>query len=244
MMNIDVSNYKRIVLLTGAGVSVASGLQTYRGKGGVWEENNVEHYGHIDNFHSDPLKVWQLFGSLRQEVNNAKPNPGHYALAELEKKLQPDQELFLITQNVDGFHQKAGSSHVIELHGNIEKTRCSNDKCRLEPFVDTDPHLEHVPLCSLCNSTLRPDIVFFGEQMPVDESRLSKRAFWGCDLFISIGTSGVVSPASDFVRSADFEGARTIFMNLEPMKIHNPKFQEVYLGKAEELLPELLRVDQ
>ena len=241
-MLIDISGYKKIVILTGAGVSAASGLQTYRGKGGVWDEYNVEEYGHIDRLHSGPLKVWQLFGALREEVRGAEPNPAHFALAELEKSLLPDQELFLITQNVDGLHRKAGSEKVIELHGRIDRTRCSNEACELEPYVDTDAHLEKVPLCPKCESPLRPDIVLFGEVIPTEEGFQSKRALRGCDLYLSIGTSGLVSPASNFVRSAEFEGARTIYINLEPMEPHNPKFKEMCLGKAEEILPKLFGI--
>lgn len=242
-MIIDISSYKKIVILTGAGISVASGLHTYRGKGGVWDKYNVDEYGHIDTLRSDPQKIWKLFGALRQEVMRAKPNPAHFALAELERRLAPSQEFFLITQNVDGLHRKAVSQNVVELHGRIDRTRCSNEACELEPYLDAEAHLDRVPVCPICASPLRPDIIMFGEALAVSEGFQAKRALRECDLFLSIGTSGLVSPASNFVRSAEYEGARTIYINAEPMEPHNPKFKELCIGKAEEVLPTLFGVE-
>ena len=241
-MGIEISRYKNIVILTGAGISVASGLRTYRGAGGVWDEHNVEEYGHIDRLKDAPSKLWELFGPLRLSVSNAEPNRAHYALAQIENKLRTDQNFLLITQNVDGLHQKSGSKNVVELHGNISKTFCSNDQCDLTPFDDNEVYAEAHPVCSKCGSPLRPSIVLFGEAIPPKESWLAKRALRDCDLFIAIGTSGTVSPASNFVRSAEYAGARTIYINVEAMEPPNPAFQETYLGKAEELLPDLFQV--
>jgi len=138
-MKIDISQYQHIVILTGAGVSTASGIRTYRGAGGVWDEY-VEEYGHVDRLSDHPERIWQLLGPLRSQLLTAQPNNAHTILAELEKKLRPSQQFLLITQNVDGLHQRGGSMNVIELHGTLSETRCSNQQCDLIPFTDTDPH--------------------------------------------------------------------------------------------------------
>jgi len=238
-MKIDISLYKKIVILTGAGVSAASGIRTYRGKDGVWNEYDVEEYGHVDRLTDKPEKIWQLFGPLRTQLLTAQPNNTHKLLAKIEKLLLPLQQFTLITQNVDGLHQRSGSTNVIELHGTIEQTCCSNQNCDLSPFADTNPHTDVVPHCPKCNAVLRPNIVLFGEQIPPQQSWHSKRALRDCDLFISIGTSGTVAPASNFVRAARYEGARTVYVNLEPMPNPNPEFEETYYGEAEVLLPDL-----
>jgi NAD-dependent deacetylase len=242
-MSPDFSQYKNIVVLTGAGISVASGLRAFRGPDGLWEEHQVAEYGHIETLQQQPLRTWQLFGAMRAPVAAAQPNPAHQALAQFEARLKPEQQFLLITQNVDGLHQKAGSKNVAELHGNIGATCCSNASCTLEPFADPEPHQHTLPHCPLCGSVLRPNIVLFGEALPAHESWLAKRALRDCDLFVAIGTSGTVSPAANFVRSAEYVGARTIYINLEPMVPRNPAFKEEYLGRAEEILPGVLDVD-
>ena len=174
---------------------------------------------------------------MRRQLETAQPNAAHLKLAEFEAQLSPNQQFAFITQNIDGLHQQAGSRNVNEIHGSVRRTRCSNPACSLQPYLDSDPHDEVLPLCQCCGSVLRPDTVLFGEQLPVHAEWLAKRALRDCDLFIAIGTSGTVSPASDFVRSADYAGARTILLNLEPMEPKNPYFKEEYLGYAEEIVP-------
>lgn len=241
-MNIDFSRYQNIVILTGAGISVASGLRPFRGPDGLWEEHQVAEFGHIETLQRQPLRTWQLFGAMRAPVAAAQPNPAHLALAQLEARLRPGQQFLLITQNVDGLHQKAGSKQVTELHGNIGHTCCTSPDCKLAPYADLAAHVNKVPHCPLCGSVLRPNIVLFGEALPALASWQAKRALRDCDLFIAIGTSGTVSPAANFVRSAEYVGARTIYINLEAMTPDNPAFKETYLGKAEELLPALLDI--
>jgi NAD-dependent deacetylase len=187
-----------------------------------------------------PLDVWRLFGGLRAQARAAKPNAAHLALAAAEQRLAPDATLCLVTQNVDGLHQRAGSRNVVELHGSAFRTRCSADACELEPFEDTDAHADAVPKCPRCGANLRPDIVLFEEMIPVDPERKVKQALRDCDLFVALGTSGTVSPASNFVRSAELCRARTVLINLEPMKPRHPAYDEEYLGRAEEIAPILL----
>lgn len=242
-MRIDISRYYSIVALTGAGISAGSGLRTYRGPGGVWEERNVEEYGNIRTLVEHPERTWELFGSMRTPLREAEPNAAHVTLARMEASLSPDRQFLLITQNIDGLHQRAGSRNVAELHGNVGRTRCSSPACKLEPYVDEDPHAMEVPRCPRYKSVLRPDIVLFGEPVAPMAAWQAKRALRDCDLFLAIGTSGTVSPASNFVRSAEYAGARTVYINLEPMMPPNPAFREEYLGRAETVVPKLLGTD-
>jgi NAD-dependent deacetylase len=239
-MLLDRSQYSRIVVLTGAGISAGSGLRTYRGPDGVWEEYELEKYGHANSLIEYPAQTWQLFGGMREPVLRARPNAAHHALAQWESELSLGQEFLLVTQNVDALHQQAGSKNVLELHGNIMYTRCTDSACTLEPYRDEESHAEGVPKCPNCGAALRPDVVLFGEEIPALASWTVKRALRDCDLFIAIGTSGLVTPAANYVRGAQYVGARTILVNLEPMAEKNPAFQEEYLGPAEEVLPWLL----
>jgi NAD-dependent deacetylase len=239
-MHLERARYSRVVVLTGAGISAASGLRTYRGPDGVWEEHEVEKYAHADALVERPEETWRLFGSMRDPVLRAKPNAGHLALAEWEASLSLGQRIVVVTQNVDSLYQRAGSMNVVELHGNIMTTRCTNSACSLEPFCDEKSHAEEVPRCPKCGSVLRPDVVLFGEEIPAHAAWSVKRALRDCDLFIAVGTSGLVTPAANFVRSAEYAGARTILVNLEPMVPRNPAFHEQYFGPAEVILPALL----
>lgn len=240
---LQLSRYGRVVILTGAGISAGSGLRTYRGPDGVWEEHDVERLGHVTALRERPADTWRLFGGMRAAVLAARPNAAHRALAQLESRLGRDQELLVVTQNVDALHQAAGSRHVCEIHGNLMHTKCSNPSCALPRFRDEDAHADQVPLCRLCGSPLRPDVVMFGEELPLEATWRVKRALRDCDLFIAVGTSGLVEPAASYVRNAAFAGARTLLVNLEPLSRPNPAFQEQHLGKAEEILPRLLDVD-
>ena len=236
MNAIDLSSYRHIVVLTGAGISVASGLRAYRGPGGVWTEGGDERLATAEGFGENPSASWDLFGPLRMAARDASPNDGHLALARAETRAQ---NLTVITQNVDGLHSRAGSSNVIEIHGRVNTTRCSRDECSLSPFDDDSYEEGVLPLCEVCGAPLRPDIVFFNEAIPADREWAVKRALREVDLFVAVGTSGTVSPASNYVRSAAYVGARTVYANLEAMEPVNPYFQETYLGPADELLPEL-----
>jgi NAD-dependent deacetylase len=171
---IDFSRYRSIVVLTGAGISVASGIRPFRGQGGLWNEINSLEYADHSVLQTNPAAVWQLDGALRRQLETAQPNAAHIKLAELEAKLSPDQQFALITQNIDGLHQRAGSRNLHEINGSVHRTRCSNQACSLKPYPDSDPHDEVLPLCSLCGSVLRPDTVLFGEQLPAKEEWLTK----------------------------------------------------------------------
>lgn len=235
---IDLTAYKQIVVLTGAGVSAGSGLPTYRGKGGLWTTSNVEQYATAAAIAADPARVWEFFAPIRVQIDQAQPNAAHRALADAETRLGSGQQLVVITQNVDGLHLLAGSRHVVELHGALRRTRCT--KCDFVQALDLAASPLACPACPLCTSALRPDVILFDEAISVDAEWASKKALRSCDLFLAVGTSGTVSPASNFVRSAEYAGARTVYVNLEPMSPSNPAFQETHLGPAEVVLPQLL----
>jgi NAD-dependent deacetylase len=238
MKPIEIDRYRRIVILTGAGISVASGIRPFRGPSGLWETTSGIATD-VSTLERDPHAIWRTFGPLRTQLQTATPNAAHSKLAELEQRLRPGQEFLLLTQNIDGLHQRAGSRNVVELHGSVHRTRCSASVCDLPPYTEIDANENQLPICPRCGAGLRLDLVLFGEDLPIDAVWKAKDALNNCDLFIAIGTSGTVAPASNFVRSADYAGARTILINLEPMEPRNPYYQEEYLGRAEEVLPKL-----
>ncbi|HWZ92443.1 MAG TPA: NAD-dependent deacylase [Polyangiaceae bacterium] len=235
---IDIAKYQRIVVLTGAGVSVASGLPTYRGAGGLWKTVDVEQHATAAAIEADPARVWEFFSKVRSVLATAKPNAAHISIARAASQLRKDQQLTVLTQNVDGLHGIAGAQRVVELHGTLRRSRCT--KCAYGRAEDLAATPAKCPMCPDCGAHMRPDVVLFDEPLSVDSEWESKKTIRGCDLFFAVGTSGTVSPASNFVRAAEYAGARTVYVNLEPMRPANPAFQESYLGRAEELLPALL----
>ncbi|PQV64610.1 NAD-dependent deacetylase [Abditibacterium utsteinense] len=237
MKPLETQNYRNIVVLTGAGVSAASGLSTFRGPDGKWQH---ELLAVSDGRRIPELlpEMWLRYGKARAGLLNVEPNIAHFALADWQKKWGDSRQITLVTQNVDGLHQKAGSPDVIEIHGSLLETRCINSACTSKPFLDLDVP-ESVPICAVCGSFLRPNITLFHEALPLEAITRVKLALRDCDLFLSIGTSGVVAPASDFVRAAAYAGARTIYLNLTPLDAASP-FQENIVGRAEEILPDYL----
>jgi NAD-dependent deacetylase len=242
---IDPGEYRKIVVLTGAGISVASGIRPFRGPGGLWNDEKIVKYSDYYTFLAEPLETWKFWWSARSSCLAAEPNAAHIALARLEAGLRKDQEFCLITQNIDGLHARAGSRKVVEYHGNVLVTRCSNPSCSLEPFADEAVGGDATPLCPLCGSRLRPDIVMFSEAIPEGCALAAEEAIRGCELFIAVGTSGTVYPAAGFVHRAAYEGARTVYVNLESLSGREigSGFGEECLGRAEEVLPALLGMD-
>lgn len=226
--------FHRVVVLTGAGVSVASGLPTYRGAAGLWTKDPAL----ADSLRAgaSPEVIWRALAPLRAKVAEARPNAAHVALASFEKTIIEAGGAFtLITQNVDGLHRAAGSRNVIEFHGALRRTRCT--ACPLPPF-DDDTTSERPPPCPQCGAPLRPAVVLFDEMIGADEEVAAKRALRDCDLFLAVGTSGTVWPASSFVRSAEYEGAHTVLVNAEA--VEGAPYAEIIVGAAEEVLPPLL----
>lgn len=248
MQPLQTRNYYHIVVLTGAGVSQASGIPTFRGPQGQISEAYMR-VTDGRNLKTLLPETWATHGAARGRLIKVVPNPAHVTLAQWEDKWREGREMTVVTQNVDGLHQLAGSRNVIEIHGSLRRSRCTDDNCASKPFVDSwvpsnefvaNPTWDGVPRCRICDAYLRPDITLFNEALPLDELHRVKRALRDCDLFLAIGTSGVVAPASEFVRGAAYNQARTIMINLTPMETRNPYFKEEYLGRAEEVLPQLL----
>lgn len=236
-----MEKYKNIVVLTGAGISAASGLPTFRGPGGIWSDPLCERMSTAAIFESDASSAWQFWGKIKGQIDQAQPNDGHIALASWAKRLSGETTFTIITQNVDRLHQRAGSANVVELHGTLYRSRCVDPACSLSAFDDSALHLEAVPLCPQCGKVLRPDLTLFNEALPLEAEWLSKKALRCCDLFIAIGTSGSVSPASNFVNAAKYVGAHTILINLESMSNPNPAFDREVLGPAELVLPNIVQ---
>ncbi len=235
MATIDWARYHSIVVLTGAGISVASGLRPYRGPGGLWSEIDVDRVVTAAALARDPRQVWAFFAEARRQVLAASPNPAHVALARLERRLAPGQAMVVVTQNIDGLHQRAGSREVVELHGSARRWRCTRCEARGEGEAP-----EACPACPTCGAWMRPDVVLFDEYVAAEAEWRTKRALRDCDLFVAVGTSGTVTPAANFVRSARYAGARTVLVNLEAMAPRDPEFDEEVLGRAEEVLPALV----
>lgn len=227
----DIAHETRIVVLTGAGISAESGVPTFRDKGGIWGKYDVLSVATPEGFASDPRRVWRFYNERRRHARSVEPNAGHYALARLEEIL-PEGSFTLITQNVDHLHRKAGSRNVHHMHGELAKVRCT--QCgKVRETLDDLPEL---PQCS-CGGLLRPHVVWFGE-IPFDMEKLFSLVE-ACDIFLVVGTSGVVHPAASFVIHAKRSGATTIGVNLEIPE--NRGFMDrFYQGKSGEILPRLV----
>jgi NAD-dependent deacetylase len=227
--------HRRIVALTGAGISVESGIPDFRSKGGLWERFDPMEYAHIRAFRAHPAKVWTLLKEMDAVITAARPNPAHYALAELEAK---GLLLGLITQNVDNLHQAAGSKRVVEFHGNARRYIC--DTCRGHHPVET-LDFDHTPLYCLCGGLIRPDVVFFGEAIPAAAQKEADDLARDCDLLLVIGTSGEVAPASYIPYTAKEHGALIAENNLEPTRLTRTQTDYFLPGPAGKLWSRIIK---
>lgn len=222
-----LSDFERIVFFTGAGMSAESGVPTYRGKGGIWREYNYEDYACQRAFDRDPEKVLAFHDKRRAAVAACSPNAGHLLIAEVQRE---KPATVIVTQNIDGLHQRAGATGVVELHGSLWRVRCDR-----EGTVRED---RSVPLTSRlcgCGAYLRPDIVWFEDALREDTIRAAVEALSCCDLLVSIGTSAVVYPAAELPRIAMRCGAVSVEINLEDTPV-SPLYQHRLRGPASEML--------
>jgi NAD-dependent deacetylase len=220
----------RVAALTGAGISAESGIPTFRGPGGLWENHRPEELATPGAFARDPLLVWRWYEWRRDLVRRASPNAAHEALAKLERTLAGRGEMTLVTQNVDGLHRRAGSHSILELHGNIFRVRCSREGTTEERL---DPLGELPPRCG-CGSMLRPDVVWFGEMLPPGILESAAAAVRRADLLLVIGTSGVVHPAAGLVSL--LEAGEAIEINPDETPISELARFSIR-GAASEVLP-------
>jgi len=199
---------RAVAVLTGAGISAESGIATFRGSGGLWENHPVEEVATPWGFARDPELVWRFYEARRVQGATCAPNAGHRALARLEAEL--DGSFTLATQNVDGLHALAGSKNLLELHGSLWRVRCTECDHRRE---DRTVPLPEIPPRCACGALLRPDIVWFGEMLPPGLFEAAAAAAEACDLFLVVGTSGVVEPAASLARLAARAGAEVWEVN-------------------------------
>lgn len=199
---------RKIVFVTGAGISQESGIPTFRGIDGLWRKYDPMQLATIDAFYDDPKLVWEWYEERRKNILQAKPNPGHFAIAELEKY----KEVTVLTQNIDGLHQRSGSTNVLELHGSIIRIKCS--VCDFSDNIPTT-YDKLPPKCNSCNNILRPDVVWFGESLPQDIWNQAIFESNSCDIMIIAGTSLVVSPANTLPVYAKQNNALLVEVNPE-----------------------------
>lgn len=228
----DLNDARSVVALTGSGISAESGVPTFRdAQTGLWAQYDPQQLATPEAFMRDPDLVWEWYEWRRKLVGEAEPNPGHYALAELERKVP---NFTLATQNVDGLHRRAGSENVRELHGNILRTTCSAERIEVEPLGNEKP-----PVCPNCGAPLRPDVVWFGEMLPEGIMEAAAEAARNCDVFLSVGTSSLVYPAASLPYEALSAGATVVEVNLEETPL-TTRADYTLLGRAGEVLPALL----
>ena len=225
-----MTEIRNIVILTGAGISAESGIDTFRDAGGLWEQHRVEDVATPEGFARDPALVLGFYDVRRAALGKVVPNPAHKALARLDAEWKHG-DLLIVTQNVDDLHERAGAKRVLHMHGELKSALCRSCEMR-SPW---DATMSDYPPCPVCQArSLRPDVVWFGE-MPYQMDRIY-RALREADLFVSIGTSGAVYPAAGFVRDARELGARTLELNLERSE-GSHWFHESRQGRAGELVP-------
>ncbi|MEW4449169.1 NAD-dependent deacylase [Qipengyuania sp. JC766] len=229
---------RNIVILTGAGISAESGIDTFRDAGGLWEKHRVEDVATPEGFARDPALVLGFYDARRAALAAVAPNRAHEALARLEAEwaARDGHDLLLVTQNVDDLHERAGTRNVLHMHGELRSALCAACGARSPWDAPMSAVEGQGPACPACGArALRPDVVWFGE-MPYQMERIYA-ALADADLFVSIGTSGAVYPAAGFVQEAKMAGARTLELNLEPGE-GSHWFDESRHGPAGELVPD------
>jgi NAD-dependent deacetylase len=234
MIALDADTH--LLVLTGAGISAESGVPTFRDSNGLWNNHRFEELASPEGFAADPVLVWKFYSQRRRGLDDVQPNAAHRALVDVEQQL--GDRFFLVTQNVDGLHAQAGSKRMVEMHGNIMRTKCI--ACPRVPFADRASH-EAPPPCEECGDRLRPDVVWFGEAIPTHAlqaiedflNRRGKRL-----VFLAVGTSGVVYPAAGLVDVVKRTGGESWLVNAEA-PANASRFDHVEIGPAGTVLPKL-----
>ena len=231
----DLAGAKIVAALTGAGISVESHIPPFRGKGGLWEKIDPMQYAHIDAFRRDPAKVWDvLIKGMKEVIDRARPNAAHIGLARME---QLHRMQTIITQNVDGLHQMAGSGDVIEFHGSFAWQRCIHCQQRLPT---REVNLDRIPPLCRCGGVLRPECVFFGEMIPPEHLARSQHVASCCDVMLVIGTSATVQPAAYIPVIAKQSGAKVIEINPQPTALTSEISDYLIAGKAGEMMSRIV----
>jgi len=231
-----VKKAKNIIALTGAGISVESGIATFRGKGGLWEKYDPEEYAHIISFIKRPEKSWIMLKEMGEQIFNAKPNLAHTRLTKLQEMGKLN---WIITQNVDNLHQEAGSEHIIEFHGNYKTLRCI--RCHKQFPFDKEQlaAIPPLPRCT-CHGILKPNVVLFGEVPSIESIELAEKAAMHCDIILVIGTSGLVYPAANLPIIAKRHHASIIEINTEPSELTDYLTDYFLQGSAGDVLSKIV----
>ncbi|MBI2877204.1 MAG: NAD-dependent deacylase [Candidatus Tectomicrobia bacterium] len=231
----EIIRKKRVVALTGAGISVESGIPSFRGHtNGLWTRYDPEDYADISAFHRNPAKVWTMLRELQDVIQGARPNAGHLGLAQLEEM---GYLRAIITQNIDGLHQEAGSKEVIEFHGNNRWLVCLNCHRR---YPHHTVSLETLPPKCTCQGVLKPDAVFFGEPIPLEALYRAREESFSCKVMLVIGTSAIVYPAAEMPHLAKRRGGTIIEINPEETPLTRSVSDYFLEGNAGEIIPGLV----
>ena len=220
-----------VTVLTGAGISAESGIPTFRGAGGIWAKYDYRKLATPEGFRADPQLVWEWYQLRQREMKKAKPNPAHETIAAMERQYP---EFTVLTQNIDGMHARAGNNNIVELHGNIWRMRCPRDGTMIRL---SDPVVEIPPLCQ-CGSIMRPDVVWFGEQLPQEAVKSASEAAAKSDAMYVVGTSAVVYPAAALPILTKNSGGLVIEINVEETDVSSYADASVF-GPAGQVLPAL-----
>jgi len=229
-----LSSTTRAMALTGAGISVDSGLPQFRGVQGLWTKYDPAEYATIDAFMADPAKVWKMMVELGRQIAEAQPNPAHYGLAELERM---GHISVVVTQNIDGLHQRAGSRNVIEFHGNTNRLSCI--EC-FRTYPADEISLEHLPPLCLCGGVLKPDVVLYGETIPPQAAAMAHTAAGECELMMVVGTSAETVPASNLPRTAKSGGATIVEINISPTMLTGSTTDYFIESSSSDIVPDLV----
>ncbi len=227
-----------VVAFTGAGISVDSGIPAFRGGQGLWEKYDPMEYAHISAFAGHPERVWVMLREMAEVIFRSQPSPAHIALGSLEKKgfLKA-----VITQNVDGLHHIAGNTNVVEYHGNHRWLVCMSCRKRV-PFTPEMAGVHPYPRCETCNKALKPDVVFFGEGIPMAEMLRANEEANRCNVMFIIGTSGVVYPAAEIPYVAKSKGATIVEINVESTPFTSSITDHFFSGTASQVLPKIIEL--
>jgi NAD-dependent deacetylase len=229
-------NSKSCVILTGAGISAESGVPTFRGKEGLWGKFKPEELATMDAFVANSKIVWEWYNWRRELMNKVKPNPGHYAITDLEALCS---KFTLVTQNVDGLHFMANTKNILELHGNIYRNKCCDCSKIVESDIEIDP--DKIPKCEYCGGKIRPDVVWFGEMLDPNIINSAFEESEYADLFFSIGTSGIIHPAASLPAIAKRSGAVLVEINMEKTPLTYIADYHIN-SKSGEYLPKLVDI--
>ncbi|MCF8259973.1 MAG: NAD-dependent deacylase [Melioribacteraceae bacterium] len=231
----QLKNASRIVFFTGAGISAESGISTFRGKDGLWQKLKPEELANFDAFLNNPKIVQEWYQHRRDIIHSTNPNPGHFAIAEFEKIFD---EVTVVTQNVDNLHKRAGSSNILELHGNIERNYCI--ECGNE-FIGAEFDYKTVNGKCKCGGLIRPDVVWFGEMLPYEIFSEAEKKAAESDICFVVGTSAVVYPAANIPLRALHNGSVLVEVNIESTDISSLVHHSL-LGRSGEILPIILEM--